>query len=105
MKAKDIKTIHVVTKTWFDKVNGNTYFAQFIVINWEGEPDEKCTIWNKFQYGYSSYNHYALHRVAEVIGCDKADLKGAKIFGVVIRGCKKKDLYNTYPCDWVDVCK
>ena len=37
MKTIEIKTIDVCTKTWFDKVNGNTYFAQEITLNFGNE--------------------------------------------------------------------
>ncbi len=99
MKAKDVKTIHVVTKTWFDKVNGNTYFAQMIIINWGCKGEQ--LFFNHFQYGYSSFNHYALQRVAEVVGCDKADLKKVPVFGVLVRGCKKRDLKSTNYSEWM----
>lgn len=99
MKAKDVKTIHVVTKTWFDKVNGNTYFAQMIVINWASKGEQ--IVFRPFDYGYSSYNHYALKKVAEVVGCDVDDLKNVPLFGVLLRGCKQKELKSTFPSEWL----
>lgn len=100
MKAKGVKNIHVVTRTWFDKVNGNTYFAQMIVFNW-GLKDEQ-TIYNPFQYGYSSYKHHAVRKVAAVVGCEADALKGVKLFSVIQRGCKKADLKNDFPFSWFD---
>ena len=57
MKTKEIKTIDIYTLTWFDKINGNTYFAQRIVINYKLE--NQTTIYNKFQYGYSGFRVWA----------------------------------------------
>ena len=54
MEAIEIKTIDVYTKTWFDKVNGNTYFAQAITLNFGMNNSE--TLINPFQYGYGSYD-------------------------------------------------
>lgn len=41
-----MKAIEVRAKEWFDKVNGNSYFAGVIVI------DDEKTISMPFQYGY-----------------------------------------------------
>ena len=52
------QTIDIHTYTWFDKTYGNTYFAQEIVLNY-GTEQEQC-FKNLFQYGYSSFDNYAL---------------------------------------------
>jgi hypothetical protein len=101
MKTKDIKTIEVITKTWFDKVNGNSYFAQKIMINF-GRKNE-TTLINDFQYGYSSFDYFALQCITEKLGL-KTDLnKNHSLFGSdgvikfrneIIRGCKKRDLLH-----------
>ena len=51
-------TIDIHTFTWHDKTFGNTYFAQKIILNY-GQ-DGELTIYNHFQYGYSSYDFFAL---------------------------------------------
>ena len=103
MKTKDIKTINVITKTWFDKINGNTYFSQRITVNF-GLKNEIVII-NPYQYGYSSFDHFAKKRVMEALNL-KTDLnasynvcgygKGSKIRfeNTVIENCKKRDLIN-----------
>lgn len=101
MRTKDIKTIDVITKTWFDKVNGNTYFAQRITIN-RGRKNE-TTIINNFQYGYSSFDHFAKKRVMESLNLktdivnnyDICGYNGKIIFNnEVIRNCKKRELLH-----------
>jgi hypothetical protein len=57
MKDSEVKTIDVQTLKWFDKLYGNTYFAQEITLNYGMSNQE--TIKNDFQYGYSSYEHEA----------------------------------------------
>jgi len=52
------QTIDIHTYRWFDKTYGNTYFAQKIILNY-GQ-DGELTIYNHFQYGYSSYDFFAL---------------------------------------------
>lgn len=103
MKTKDIKTINVITKTWFDKVNGNTYFAQRITVNF-GRKNETVII-NPFQYGYSSYDYFAKKRVMEALNL-KTDLnKSYDLCGYssnskirfnndVFIKCKKRDLLH-----------
>lgn len=52
------KTIDIQAKEWFDKVNGNSYFAGTITINYG--TDEEETFLMPFQYGYENgYEHEA----------------------------------------------
>ena len=50
---KELKTIDVNAKEWFDKVNGNSYFSAIITLNF-GLPDVQ-TIIIPFQYGYGEH--------------------------------------------------
>lgn len=45
-----IHTIDIQAKEWFDKVNGNSYFAALVTLNFS-MPDEK-QVKVPFQYGY-----------------------------------------------------
>ena len=47
-----IKTIDINARTWFDKVNGNSYFSAIVVVNY-GTPEAK-EVKLPFQYGYGS---------------------------------------------------
>ena len=51
-------TIDIHTFIWHDKTFGNTYFAQEIVLNYGTEQEQHFK--NPFQYGYSSFDDYAL---------------------------------------------
>ena len=51
------QTIDIHTYTWFDKVNGNTYFAQEITLNYGTDQEQRFK--KPFQYGYSSYEFEA----------------------------------------------
>ena len=58
MKRNNLKTIDVQAYEWFDKVNGNSYFAGIVTVNF-GMNDEQQIIM-PFQYGYgSAYEHEA----------------------------------------------
>ena len=52
------QTIDITTYKWFDKINGNTYFAQEIVLNYGTDQEQRFK--NPFQYGYSSFDYVAL---------------------------------------------
>ena len=52
------QTIDIHTYTWHDKTYNNTYFAQKIILNY-GQ-DGELTVYNSFQYGYSSFDYVAL---------------------------------------------
>lgn len=70
MNLSELKTIDVQTLEWFDKVNGNTYFASTITLNL-GMQNE-TTLYNEFQYGYDSSHAYkAFAKVKEFFGIDK----------------------------------
>ena len=46
------KTIDIQAKEWFDKVNGNSYFAGTITLNYGTETEETFLL--PFQYGYGN---------------------------------------------------
>ena len=59
-----IKTIDVNALNWFDKINGNSYFAGTVTINY-GMKLEK-TYKMPFQYGYGDqYKHEAIKTLSE----------------------------------------
>ena len=96
--ALNVKTIDIQAKEWFDKVNGNSYFASLITVNY-GMPD---TIEFKlpFQYGYDSaylYQSIALLKRENIISVDNtADLleQGIILRSNIQRNCKQRDLKN-----------
>jgi hypothetical protein len=53
-KSPRVKTIDVNALEWFDKVNGNSYFAATVIVNY-GKPNEQRFVL-PFQYGYG--DHY-----------------------------------------------
>ena len=97
MKAIEIKTIDVCTKTWFDKVNGNSYFAQSITLNFGLQSAE--TFVNPFQYGYGSYDIEAFRCIEKNI-TDFKFVSYAKFqeSGIILRQsvkeCLKRELKN-----------
>lgn len=69
MRISQLKTIDIQTLTWFDKVNGNTYFANVITLNY-GLPTCE-TINQSFSYGYSSFDTKAYEAIKEHFKKDK----------------------------------
>lgn len=87
MTKQQIKTIDISTLTWFDRVNGNTYFAQEITLNF-AMPNQR-TIINPYQYGYSSFIHFAKQAICNELGINMTDLDKSDI---IIRHNEKKAL-------------
>ena len=54
MKISSIKTIDIQAKEWFDKANGNSYFAAIVTINFGTAKAKVIKV--SFQYGYG--DHY-----------------------------------------------
>lgn len=53
MNSKDLKTIDINAKEWFDRVNGNSYFAAVVTLNYGMKDAESFSL--PFQYGYDSH--------------------------------------------------
>lgn len=58
---KDIKTIDVHVLTWFDRINGNSYFAGKLTLNYSS--DSQVTLLVPFQYGYGNHDEYIITEV------------------------------------------
>lgn len=52
----ETKTIDIQAKTWFDKVNGNSYFAANVTINFGMENETSFKL--PLQYGYGDQYLY-----------------------------------------------
>jgi len=66
MKTKGIRTIDINALEYFDKVNGNSYFAGEVILNY-GFKDQS-TIILKYQYGYGNqYEHTALKEMQKIV--------------------------------------
>ena len=94
-----IKTIDLNFKEWFDKINGNSYLAGNVIINYATEEEEILTC--KFQYGYGSqYEQSALEILQENGYINKsftALWQYCKDFNVILRksmhrNCLKREL-------------
>jgi hypothetical protein len=94
--AYQVKTIDINCKQWFDKVNGNSYFAGSITLNF-GQPDA-ITLNMPFQYGYGDFYRYEALETLQVLGyitvTHTADLRdhGIIVRSNIQRGCKKREL-------------
>jgi hypothetical protein len=100
-----IKTIDINVKEWFDKVNGNSYFAGTITINYGMKSEKVLTM--PFQYGYGEhYKDQANALLAEKgmidnpryeNGARKALWQYCRENSIILRcskmeNCKKKEL-------------
>jgi len=104
----NIKTIDINALEWFDKINGNSYFAGNIILNY-GLPDEKHYIM-PYEYGYGEHyidGAFSLLIKINVIsdhekysnGGQEAIWKYCQRKGIILRtnkqkNCKKRELLN-----------
>lgn len=82
---KSLKTIDIQAKEWFDKVNGNSYFAGIITTNF-GQDDEQ-TFKMPFQYGYESAYEQAAVKLLQESGI----LPGDKFLSIS-RYCRENNI-------------
>jgi hypothetical protein len=94
-----ISTIDINALEWFDKVNGNSYFAGTITVNY-GTPEAQ-TFKMPYQYGYGDqYIHEALQVLFENnLIEDQTSMYDIINLGIIVRkskrtGCKKSELKN-----------
>lgn len=103
MKATELITIDITTLVWFDKINGNSYFAQEITLNY-GLSDAEVHK-NPFQYGYDSYQYEALDFLVKNVFPEFKDSKAYEMFkfcddnNIIVRSnthrnCKKRELIH-----------
>jgi hypothetical protein len=93
-----ISTIDINALSWFDKVNGNSYFAGTVTVNY-GTPEAQ-TFKMPFQYGYGSlYEQEAralLFNAGLIPTTSEYELKqnGVIIRSRIQKNCKKSELKN-----------
>jgi hypothetical protein len=51
-----MKTLDIQALTWFDKVNGNSYFSALITVDFGTENEKEIKL--PFQYGYGNQFEY-----------------------------------------------
>ena len=100
MNTKEIKTIDVNAKEWFDRVNGNSYFSAEVTINFGTKEAESFKV--PFQYGYGEqYLYSTLQRLQDHQGfkgsacaplwrwCEE---RGIILRANLVGNCKKRDV-------------
>lgn len=97
-----MKTLDINSKTWFDKINGNSYFASKLIIDYGTEKEK--TIKLPFQYGYGSQDESEAKAVLtekNLISTDYGQSlkKYCEDNGIIFRhimqkNCKKIELKN-----------
>jgi hypothetical protein len=99
IKTTGINTLDVNAREWFDKVNGNSYFAATVTINY-GTPDA-IEFELPFQYGYG--DHYLDVTMKELVSRGYLPTNEGRLprycreRGIILRyskreNCKKRDL-------------
>jgi len=99
MKTK-VKTIDINAKSWFDKVNGNSYFSVIVTINY-GMKDVSY-LKGHFQYGYGDCYRYEAFKLVQKQFPEFAKFNEFWYLqeqGIIVRshietGCLKRDVVN-----------
>jgi hypothetical protein len=94
--APTVQTIDIQAKEWFDKINGNSYFAGLITVNFGMPTEKRYTM--PFQYGYGSQYEQEAREILINKGLiptkDSYELRqsGIIIRSSIQRNCKKREL-------------
>jgi len=92
--SKKIKSIMIVGKRWFDKVNGNTYCSSRVYINGEYS---FCVPWT---YGYGNYYEQKAKEVLNSKGLIKLEKYSNGCYSSFHEYCNKNKIkYETLVTD------
>jgi hypothetical protein len=92
----DINTIDINAKEWFDRINGNSYFAGSIVLNFGQDSQIKFTM--PFEYGYGDFYIQKAMQTLNDAGLIEAKYTSElRDLGIILRtnmqrNCKKREL-------------
>jgi hypothetical protein len=92
----NINTIDINAKEWFDRINGNSYFAGSIVLNF-GQ-DNQIEFIMPFEYGYGDYYIQKAMQIIYDAGLIEAKYPSElRDLGIILRtnmqrNCKKREL-------------
>lgn len=81
-----VNTINIVCLEWFDKVNGNSYFAAYITLNHGCKTEQVIKV--PYQYGYGDQYKYAAMKQLKEIGI----LTDADEFQHIATYCNRKNI-------------
>jgi hypothetical protein len=92
----NINTIDINAKEWFDRINGNSYFAGSIVLNFGQDSQVQFTM--PFEYGYGDYYIQKAMETLNDAGLIEAKYTSElRDLGIILRtnmqrNCKKREL-------------
>jgi len=92
----NINTIDINAKEWFDRINGNSYFAGSIVLNFGQENQIQFTM--PFEYGYGDfYIQKAMQTLNDAGLIETKYTSELRDLGIILRtnmqrNCKKREL-------------
>lgn len=98
LKLNRIKTLIITGKSWFDRVNGNSYCSARCTINFGLKSEMSFAV--PFQYGYGNfYKQAALEKLAEMTGESSNEISARCFYGGTIHthatkqeNCLKRDV-------------
>ena len=90
MKKLKIKTLDIQAKEWFDKVNGNSYFAAQITINFALPNEVSLKI--PLQYGYGDYYLQASGELLQKLGYMKVEKVPGRPLPALWRYCEENKI-------------
>ena len=98
----EVKTIDINVKEWFDRVNGNSYFAGTVTVNYAMKSEKSFKM--PFQYGYGEhYIQQAGKLLVDQIGLNKDSCTAlssyCRVYNIILRtskqeNCLKRELMN-----------
>tara|TARA_Y100001938_G_C7769267_1_gene272429 strand:- start:6 stop:359 length:354 start_codon:yes stop_codon:yes gene_type:complete len=103
---KQIKTININAKEWFDKINGNSYFSGYVIVNRHMKSENVFLM--RFQYGYGDqYIYEAIKMISKYYNLEKIYSptqyfrdNNINLNYKIKENCNKKELLNIGWTKW-----
>jgi hypothetical protein len=101
MKTSDIKTIDVNALEWLDRINGNSYLAAIVTLNFGLQDETRVNV--PFTYGYGDHYITEARNALKNEGLIPNEYHSLREFckenniilrNSITRNCKKRDLIN-----------
>lgn len=90
---QSVRTIDINALEWFDRVNGTSYFAATVIVNYGMKNEFSFNI--PFQYGYGDfYIQRSLEKLEEYKICSKSHMRENrhKLRASIEKNCKQSQL-------------
>lgn len=106
IRPRKVKTVDVYAKEWFDRVNGNSYFAGKIIVNYGTASCKEYIM--PIQYGYDSHYQDMAFKKLQAVGAIPEQAENVRYWryydehGIIYRHSKESNCLKRQLMEYVE---